>query len=198
MGSLNRFTDSMRIDYEKWHDGVGYDLDALRSANDAERQQIERMLATRLDSGSKEWRDIEALNVINTPTARAAIARAFDGGDLSQQIEILVHAPDCVSAERHAAVLVEALHSADVSTGLTQALLAIERFHPEPVIEALKWATRERPKIAFHTAAMLAYVHGKAESSFDWNLRPLFLRFTPAESEAERAAAYRDLMALIA
>ena len=25
-----RFLDSLNIDYSKWHDGVGYDLDALR------------------------------------------------------------------------------------------------------------------------------------------------------------------------
>lgn len=196
-GAYEQFTHSMQIDYEKWHDGTGYDLDALESADEEDLGRIEQMLVTRLDSGSKEWRDIEALDAIDTPPARAAIERAFENSGLEQQLEILVHAPESVSDQRRTEVLVEALRSAGIFKGLTQALLVIEDFHPDPVIEALKRATRERPEIAIHTAAMLAYVHGKAELSFDWNLRPLFLRFAPDETEAERAAAYRELMALI-
>jgi hypothetical protein len=34
----------MEIDFEKWHDGLGYDLDALRLASQNERIVIERML----------------------------------------------------------------------------------------------------------------------------------------------------------
>ena len=30
---LNRFQQSLQISHEKWHDGVGYDLDAIREAD---------------------------------------------------------------------------------------------------------------------------------------------------------------------
>ena len=30
--AVARFTASMVINYEKWHDGIGYDLDAIRDA----------------------------------------------------------------------------------------------------------------------------------------------------------------------
>jgi hypothetical protein len=43
---------------------------------------------------------------------------------------------------------------------------------------------------------MLAFLYGKAESTFDWSLRPLFLKFnTP--SETERQAALVELRALV-
>ncbi|MFO1497686.1 MAG: hypothetical protein U1G07_04715, partial [Verrucomicrobiota bacterium] len=34
---LQRFQNSLTIDYEKWHDGIGYDLEALRAASPEER-----------------------------------------------------------------------------------------------------------------------------------------------------------------
>ncbi len=37
---LERFEKSMQIDYEKWHDGIGYDLEALQSASLTERKKL--------------------------------------------------------------------------------------------------------------------------------------------------------------
>ena len=37
---LSRFIDSMKIDFEKWHDGIGYELEALGEANYEERLAI--------------------------------------------------------------------------------------------------------------------------------------------------------------
>ncbi len=41
---LRRFEQSMIMDYEKWHDGIGYDLNALREASPSERETIEKIL----------------------------------------------------------------------------------------------------------------------------------------------------------
>ena len=49
---------------------------------------------------------------------------------------------------------------------------------------------------AVNFAALLYYLHGKAESSFDWAHRPFFLRFN-TDDRAERMAAYRELCAQI-
>ena len=57
----------MVIDYEKWHDGVGYDLDAIREASQDERQAIEILLFNR---GTRDWRDVEALAALDTARAR--------------------------------------------------------------------------------------------------------------------------------
>jgi len=39
---------------------------------------------------------------------------------------------------------------------------------------------------------MLMFIHGKADSSFDWTHRPLFLRFK-TEDRAERESVFREL-----
>ena len=67
--AVRQFRDSMQIDYWKWHDGVGYDLGALRQASASERNEIEAIL---LDRGALDWRDVEALAVLDTPRARDA------------------------------------------------------------------------------------------------------------------------------
>ena len=42
--------------------------------------------------------------------------------------------------------------------------------------------------VAMHYAGMLAFLHGKADSSFDWALRPLLMEFKTEDSVARRAA----------
>ena len=61
--ALQRFEESMKIDFEKWHDGLSYDLDALKSASPSERKTIEQIL---VNHNPRDWRDIEALAQINT------------------------------------------------------------------------------------------------------------------------------------
>jgi len=34
-----RFLDSMNMDYAKWHDGIGYDLDVLRKLSTDEKEK---------------------------------------------------------------------------------------------------------------------------------------------------------------
>ena len=64
------------------------------------------------------------------------------------------------------------------------------------MIDALfRAALREEGEAAVHAAARLAYVHGKAKEPFDWELRPLFLRFGEAD-RMSREAAFRELCAL--
>lgn len=68
--ALGRFERSMLIDYEKWHDGEGYDLDAIADATAPEREAIEAVL---LNRGPKDWRDIEAFAALDSPAARKAL-----------------------------------------------------------------------------------------------------------------------------
>jgi len=46
----------MEMNYEKWHDGIGYDLDALEKMTPEELKSVETML-----KGRSDWRDVEAL-----------------------------------------------------------------------------------------------------------------------------------------
>ncbi len=70
--AYDRFIQSMVIDFDKWHDGEGYDLKALDELTPAERESVANMLRTRHD-----WRDVEALAYLNPPD-RETLRRTFD------------------------------------------------------------------------------------------------------------------------
>jgi hypothetical protein len=187
--ALQRFERSMIFDYGKWRDGEGYDLDALRAMSPAERDFIEAKLL----SGSLGWRDVEALAALGTPKAKKALKKAMKSSDPEVRSAVMQHAPDLVSDAERIASLVHGIETGVVFGGLTQTLDQVEDFHPPEVIDALfKGALRREGEVAVHLAAMLAFVHGKAESAFDWDQRPFFLRFH-TEDRAEREAAFREL-----
>lgn len=56
-------------------------------------------------------------------------------------------------------------------------------------------ALRDEGEAAVHAAARLAFIHGKAKEPFDWELRPLFLRFN-TQDRAEREVCFRELCTL--
>jgi hypothetical protein len=69
----------------------------------------------------------------------------------------------------------------------------VEEFHPPQVIEALFRRLKTCDgETAPQFAAMLMFLHGKAKSSFEWDLRPFFLKFN-TDDRAERKALYDEL-----
>jgi len=72
-----------------------------------------------------------------------------------------------------------------------------EEHATEDVKHALLAASHNRTASAMHCAGVLCYLAGVAKEPFDWNLRPLFLRLGPEEPEDDRAAAFRELCALV-
>ena len=83
----------------------------------------------------------------------------------------------------------EALESATAFDSFTTTLEQVAAFHPRPVIDALWRGLESRQgEVASHYAGMLAFLHGKADSSFDWSMRPLLLEFKTEDSAARRAA----------
>jgi hypothetical protein len=188
--ALARFTASMAIDYEKWHDGIGYDLEAIAAASPDERAAIEQLV---LQHSPRGWRDVEALAALGTPAAHDALRRSLASGDAEVRGAVLRHAPELVSDRERTRALVKALESAEFYGGLTQALHEVAEHHPPEVVKALlKGARRREGTVAVHFAAMLFFLHGKAKEPFDWEHRPFFLRFG-TEDRKEREAAYRDL-----
>jgi hypothetical protein len=192
LGAVERFRRSMAIDHEKWHDGVGYDVAALRAATSRDKRAIEDVLLAR---GVRDWRDVEALATLDSERARRALREAFAADDAALRLAVLRHAPDLVPAAERTAALVAALQTAEIQGGLTQALDQAETFHPQPVVDALFSGLLHRDgETAVHFAALLTFIHGKADSAFDWDQRPYFLRFH-TEDRAEREAMVRDLCA---
>jgi hypothetical protein len=194
-GSLvERFEQSMAIDYEKWHDGIGYDVALIAQATPEERTGIERLLLAR---GGADWRDVEALALLDTPAARKALNAAMRSGNAEIRAAVMRHAPALVSDEQKKISLLEGLLKADFYGGLSQTLDAVSKYHPPEIVAALLRGVLERKaEGAIHFAAMLMFIHGKAKSAFDWDHRPFFLKFgTP--DRAEREVLFRELCAKI-
>jgi len=188
--AIARFERSLLIGYEQWHDGVGYDVAVLRELSDRERQGIEARLTP-----PDGWRDVEALAVLaslGSDSARAELRRVGTSGSSETRLAVMRYAPQFVDDSARAAALVEALDSATAFDSFTTTLEQVAAFHPRPVIEAL-WRGLETRQgdVASHYAGMLAFLHGKAESSFDWALRPLLLEFKTENAAARRAAVQK-------
>jgi hypothetical protein len=190
--AIAAFRASMHIDFGKWHDGIGYDLDALRAATDTERATVLVYLAP--PSG---WRDVEALAVIDSNEARAAMRMAMHFANAEVRGALLRYAPSVATDDERTAMLVQSLQHGVFFEDLTSALGLTETFHPPRVIHALLRGLFVRPPdIAPHYAAMLAFLYGKAPTAFDWDMRPLFLEFS-SEDSVERERAFVRLCALL-
>jgi hypothetical protein len=192
---VERFRASMALDYDAWKEGTGYDLSLLHGASPADRAAIESLLLAR--TPPEDWRDIEALAALDTPRAREVLQATL--ADPRPAVRLAVHrfAPELLSEQRRAESLVQALATAVTFGGLTETLAEVEQFHPPPVITALLRGLVERDgPTAVHLAAMLYYLHGQADSAFDWTHRPFFLRFH-TDDPGERETVVRELCATL-
>jgi hypothetical protein len=92
-----------------------------------------------------------------------------------------------------AGILATELSRVTLADGLTTALRMVEQMPTQEVKLVLLNETRRRPEVAVLYAATLCFVTGVAKTSFDWNMRPLFLRLGEHASEGERQAAFEEL-----
>lgn len=183
---VDRFRASMVIDYEKWHDGIGYDLTAIAAAKAEERATLETLL---LGRGMQDWRDVEALAALGTPRAERALAEAIHHPEPEIRAAVLRYAPALVSDPQREEAILRGLREARIYRGLSATLSLVEAYHPPAVRAAvLRGALEREGEVAVHLAAMAAYLYGKAESPFDWQQRGRFLRFRDEEPAARRAA----------
>jgi hypothetical protein len=185
---LDRFAESLVMNHERWHDGTGYALELLDEANAEERAAIESLILSR---AVRDWRDVEALAVLDSPAARRRLQEVNESGDEELRLALVTHAADQLGEEEACGILLTVLKEKGIHDGLTGALLVIEEFHPAPVMDALLEAARDREgPVAAECAAMLLYLHGLASSPHGFEDRPLLLRF---HEEAERASAFSEL-----
>jgi len=187
---VGRFRRSMIMDYDKWHDGTGYDLALIKAASPTERAEIEKILIAR---DARDWRDIEALAALDSAAARKALQDALNSPKPEIRVAVMDYAAALVSESARIRTLVSALRDADFYGGLTAALTQVETFHPPAIVEELFHGALKRDGgIGVHFAAMLMFIHGKAGSAFDWEQRPFFLRFNTALRD-ERETVFLEL-----
>jgi hypothetical protein len=192
--AYERFISSMAIDYEAWHEGNSYDLEALRALDPDELFRAEHLLRTR---AGEDWRDLEALLTLGTETARAVVVDQLRTGKLEQRLEAArLLADEPALAKEIEAAGVDGLASAVPYHGLNIALDLATTLRTPALIDALfRAGLRDETAASVHAAARLAFIHGKAKEEFDWELRPLFLRFN-TQDRAEREVVFRELCTL--
>jgi hypothetical protein len=188
--AARRFIASMQITFDMWHDGTGYDLNALGEVSGSERDAIETHL---IQHQPRDWRDIEALAQIDSPRARQAIEAALKSPDAKVRREAMHHAGEKVDPADREKLLLNALNTAGLFDGLSEAIDEAAEFHPPSVIDMLlRGALNRDGEAAVHFAALLFYLHGKSAEPFDWNHRPFFLRFNTSD-RAERKMVFCEL-----
>jgi hypothetical protein len=90
-------------------------------------------------------------------------------------------------------LIVNALKTTDFYYGLRQTLKLVEEYHPEEIVNTLFHGLLERDGgIAVHFAAMLFYIYGKAETSFDMDKRDFFLKFN-TNNTSDRKVVFQEL-----
>lgn len=194
VSAIDRFRESMVGTYERWREGIGYEVAIFRTATPEELVAMEDLLLSRQVD---DWCDVEALAALDSPRARVALRKALRSSNQRVRIAVAEYAPHLISEAERTTTLVEALEGSDTYGGLTQALLQIQEFHPPPIIDALLRGVLNRgggPPV--HFAAMLMFLHGKASSPFDWDQRPFFLKFNTADGR-ERIRLFEELCARI-
>jgi hypothetical protein len=192
-GAFNRFQKSMNIGYEQWHDGVGYDLEAIDQLTESEKKVVEGKLVPR---AGNDWRDIEALDRLGTPAAIQAILRVRQTGDVQIQLTAHQYGPEPTEAEWERAIM-NSLATAEIMTGLISALnCAIE--HPSDPVVSMLWSKVRDPKsgVAYHCASTLCCIGGAIDSIYDDKYRTLFLRLVGPASE-DRSLAVQELESIL-
>ena len=178
------------MDFDKWHDGAGYDLDALRAMSPDEKKQTEAMLLRR---GARDWRDIEALSGLNTPAAREVIRGAINSSNPEVRNAVTRCAPELISDSVRTASLVQSLETANIFGGLTQTLEQVADYHPPLIVEALlRGALGRGGEVAVHFSAMLCSIHGQGSGPFDGDHQSFFNRFN-TDNRTDREIVFQEL-----
>jgi len=182
----------MTIDVEKWRDGVGFDVEALKQVTIEERDSLVKTLEERLRA-SGDWREIEALAAIGTTQAIDVIRQASKSGSSETRLHAAKQIAEIDGSENLDAAIVEALRNTRLFGGLSRALDLAEQ-HPSPRIQEtlLDLALNGTEEQRVNCAALALYLGGKADEAFDWNHRPFFLRFGDNDRNVQ-IEAYKEL-----
>ena len=188
------FDASMVIGYEQWHDGIGYDLDALAKLTEAERGAVASDLIHRITSGDGGWRDVEALVALGTNQAKRALQDALPRADLTLRLHIGHALAGMGAAVEMDRIIADALRGGDSDGSHSFALDLAVRYATPYLREVLLERARNGGSavLRVHAAALSLYLAGQAKRPFDWEQRPFFLQFGE-DDPGIRARAYNEL-----
>ncbi len=195
--AVERFRQSTSLSYDQWHDGEGFDLTALEGMTPAESAEVLALLRERLEQSGAGWREVESVAALGTEAADRLLAALVEHPAAEVRLRatrILAERGDPAPSERE---IVRRLRDPHAGGGI-DALMRMAEAHPTPAVrQALGvCAVDGAPDYRVHAAALLLFLEGGAEASFDWTHRPLFLQFGAAD-RAARVAAMARLEALM-
>ena len=176
------FLDSMILNFERWHDGIGYDLKILKQLETREKASIEKLLIENLEHKG-DWRDVQALAVLNTPTARKAV----DQARIHPKTKVRNYAlrniirnldPENTSKELSAELeeqVIQAVMQGDYEIAEYMPTMRVKK----ALLDSVLVVDSEKRVCG---AAFLLYLCGQTSEPFDWDQRPFFLRFSDNNS----------------
>jgi hypothetical protein len=171
------FLDSMIIGFDQWHDGTGYDLEALGRLGPVERASIEKLLIKNLEEAG-DWRDVQALAALGTTSARAAVDEARFHRNTKVRNYALRIVIDTLNPEDSTEEDVTELEEQVIQAVKHGDFELAERMPTMRVKRALLECAREADSdTRVSAAALLLYLCGQAPEPFDWSQRPFFLLF---------------------
>ena len=174
--AYKKFTDSTNITYEQWHEGIGYDLDALAKVTDEEKAALAATLIARFKRGRAEWRDIEALGALKLPQAREVLEQALPHARLETKLHIARELAAMGTSVEIDKIIAHILQRGHYEDGLSLALDLVPAYATPYLRNVLLDCARiGHPDVRVHAAALCLYLAGQADEPFDWKHRPFFL-----------------------
>lgn len=175
------FKSSMILDYEKWHDGFGYDVELIDQMSAEQRDEIERHLR---EKGVSDWRDLETLERLGTESALALIVDARQSDTEALALRAHEYGPPPSTSDRETAIL-QGLSSDE---GMLDAIDDAAD-HPSPrIIAKLFECARDATSTeAYQAALALYFIHGKVDSMHSWDHRSFLLRFVDPGPDKDQA-----------
>lgn len=189
--ALERFLKSMHIGFVEWHDGIGYDLDALKEMTPAELDYVEKIILPYKD---RDWREVETLAALNTPASIQALKECLNSPNNDARLFAVRLLKEMNVVDRIEEVILDILPKTKIGDGLTYALSLAEKYPSEAIRRKVLWcALNGNNDIRIHCAAMALYLYGVASTTFD-NRFPLIFEFR----EPLRAMRLKPFRALCA
>lgn len=191
--ALERFLKSMHIGFIEWHDGIGYDLDALKEMTPTELGYVEKIILPYKD---RDWRDVETLATLNTPDSIQALKECLNSSNNDARLFAVRLLKEMNIVDRIEEIILDILPKTKIGQGLTYALSLAETYPTEAIRRKVLWcALNGNDDIRIHCAAMALYLYGKAASTFD-NTFTIIFEFREPSREG-RIAPFVELCRLV-
>lgn len=189
--AYEKFLASVVPIWEQWKEDQTYDVAAIAKMTADERNKVVTLLTGR----DATWREVEALAVIDTPKARAAVDEASKH---HLSIDARLAAAEAMHQQGRlpdmGTFLAKQIHLLHQPTnGLKRALRLAESHPSETVKQALLWASYNQTECAPECAKLLLALTGAAMEPFDPEVTQMLEKLGLHNSYFDRKAAFDEL-----